>query len=263
LRQVVADGRLSGLSCVVTGGAGGIGAGIVERFVAEGAHVVIADLDPASARRLSERLGPRTAAVECDVTDGAAVERAVELAVSRFGGLDVMCNNAGIAGFTPLMEISDERYRQMFDVNVLGMIHGSQAAAARMIERGAGRIITTSSIVSKIASPQTVLYAATKFALRGLTEGFAKELAPHGITVNAICPGHVDTPMWDDADREFAARGLAPEGTRVVETLVPQIPLGRLGEPRDIAGLAAFLASADAAYITAQSINVDGGITSI
>ncbi|MGA1599725.1 MAG: L-iditol 2-dehydrogenase [bacterium] len=250
--------RLGGKSALITGAARGIGRSIAEAYVREGAQVMIADLLDDAAQALAKELGSQARSTRMDVTDQTSIQEAVSATVEAFGGIDLLVNNAGIFDMCRLEEITEERYRHQFDVNVAGTIFTCQAAVPHMITRGGGAIINFSSQAGRRGEPYIVLYCATKAAIISVTQSLALELAKHNIRVNAIAPGVIDTPMWDHVDSLFSQYENRPLGEK--KRLVGEsVPLGRMGDPRDIADPAVFLASDDARYITAQTYNVDGG----
>jgi meso-butanediol dehydrogenase/(S,S)-butanediol dehydrogenase/diacetyl reductase len=251
-------------SALVTGGAGGIGRAIAERLVADGLGVSVADL-PSSADQLEVLVaslgGPDVAlGLTVDVTEAASVDAAVAAHVEHFGGLDVMVANAGIAVTAPLLEITAKQWQLTMDVNVKGVLHCYQSAARQMISQGrGGRLIGAASVAAHRGGKWQSAYSASKFALRGMSQSVAQELAEHQITVNVYSPGVVHTPMWEGIDAEMSRRRGTELGSEMAR-MVAGIPLGRLEQPTDVAGVVAFLASPEAAYITGQSIVVDGGM---
>jgi meso-butanediol dehydrogenase/(S,S)-butanediol dehydrogenase/diacetyl reductase len=251
-------------SALVTGAAGGIGRAIAERLVADGLGVSVADL-PSSADQLEALVaslgGPDVAlGLTVDVTEAASVEAAVAAHVGHFGGLDVMVANAGIAVTAPLLEITAKQWQLTMDVNVKGVLHCYQSAARQMITQGrGGRLIGAASVAAHRGGKWQSAYSASKFAVRGMSQSAAQELAEHQITVNVYSPGVVHTPMWEGIDAEMSRRRGTELGSEMAG-MVADIPLGRLEQPTDVAGVVAFLASPEAAYITGQSIVVDGGM---
>jgi meso-butanediol dehydrogenase/(S,S)-butanediol dehydrogenase/diacetyl reductase len=251
-------------SAFVTGAAGGIGRAIAERLVADGFGVSVADLS-SSADQLEALVvslgGPDVAlGLSVDVTEAASVEAAVAAHVGHFGGLDVMVANAGVAVTAPLVETTAEQWQRTMDVNVKGVLHCYQSAARQMIMQGrGGRLIGAASVAAHRGGKWQSAYSASKFAVRGMSQSAAQELAEHQITVNVYSPGVVHTPMWEGIDAEMSRRRGTELGSEMAG-MVAGIPLGRLELPTDVAGVVAFLASPEAAYITGQSIVVDGGM---
>lgn len=271
---------MSARVAVITGAGreGSIGRAIARRLLDDGFAVVLSDVGGSLDTHPDYEVAPGSAldqaraalapfgdvhAVPCDVRRADQVEALLDAAVERFGRLDVLVNNAGLAvGLTPVVELSEEDWQLNLDVMATGVFLCSRGAARRMIDQGeGGRIITIASQSAKTGMPLLAAYTAAKFAALGFTQSLAHELGPHGITVNAVCPGTVDTPL-------LAVRGGVYEAySRMtgldVETykrkLLRQIPLGRFATPEDIAQAVGFLASPAAAYITGESINVTGG----
>jgi len=250
--------RLEGKVAVITGGARGIGRGIAEAFVREGARVAIADVDEDAVRATAGEIGGH--AVVADVADAASVERMAASVTEQFGRVDVLVNNAGVSKVVPFLEMDQALWERTLAVNLTGAMLCSRAFLGQMVERRAGRIINISSQSGKKGNAQYAAYCASKFGLIGLTQSLAAEFAPYGITVNAICPGVVFTGLWkspDMLDAYAAKRGISPD--EVEGHFIRQIPLGRLATPEDVAAVAVYLASDAAAYITGQAINVSGG----
>jgi meso-butanediol dehydrogenase/(S,S)-butanediol dehydrogenase/diacetyl reductase len=251
-------------SALVTGAAGGIGRAIAERLVADGFGVSVADLS-SSADQLEALVaslgGPDIAlGLLIDVTEAASVEAAVAAHVGHFGGLDVMVANAGIAVTAPLLEITAKQWQLTMDVNVKGVLHCYQSAARQMITQGrGGRLIGAASVAAHRGGKWQSAYSASKFAVRGMSQSVAQELAEHQITVNVYSPGVVHTPMWEGIDAEMSRRRGTQLGSEMAGMVAGSL-LGRLELPTDVAGVVAFLASPEAAYITGQSIVVDGGM---
>jgi meso-butanediol dehydrogenase/(S,S)-butanediol dehydrogenase/diacetyl reductase len=246
--------RFEDKTVVVTGAGGGIGKGIAARFAAEGATLVLADRDPAVLDTASE-LG--AIAVQADITEPDDVAR-VFAAADR---VDVLVNNAGIITISRLEELTLADWERVLRVNTTGTFLCCQAAAARMREQGdGGRLLNAASGQARQGFIYTPHYAASKFAVVGLTQSLAKELASDQITVNAYCPGIVGSEMWSYNDREWGRLLGDYKPGELMEEWVAGIPLGRAGTNDDVASLLLFLASDDAAYITGQTINVDGGM---
>ncbi|SDU92500.1 meso-butanediol dehydrogenase / (S,S)-butanediol dehydrogenase / diacetyl reductase [Microlunatus sagamiharensis] len=249
-------------SAFVTGAAGGIGRAVAVRLAADGLAVTVVDLNGAqdALDALADELGAGALALGADVADSASVDAAVAAHVEHHGGLDVMVANAGIAVTAPLVETNDEQWRRVMDVNVGGVFHCYRAAARQLIAQGrGGRIIGAASVAAHRAGKWQSAYSASKFAVRGMSQSLAQELGEHGITVNVYSPGVVQTPMWDAIDVDMAGRRGTAVGSEM-QAMVAGIPLGRLEVPTDVAGVVSFLASPDAAYVTGQSIVVDGGM---
>jgi NAD(P)-dependent dehydrogenase (short-subunit alcohol dehydrogenase family) len=257
---------LAGQGALVTGAARGIGRAIAARLAADGALVTLADVDDAAVAEAAEAIraaGGTAEPVHLDVTDAAQVRDAVAGTVAAHGRLDLLVNNAGIGAVAPLLDTDEATWDRVMAVNAKGVLLCSQAAARQMLEQGGGgRIVNNASGAGKIAPGADIplgAYAASKHAVVALTKQLGLELAPHGILVNCVCAGIVDTPMWDLIDRETARLQGVPVGS-VKARAVAGIPLGRIEQPEDVANAVAFLASPQAAYITAQTLNVCGGI---
>lgn len=258
--------ELDGRAAIVTGAGRGIGRAIAMRLAHEGAAVLVSDVEGTEAELVAAEirgLGGRALASCADVTFAGDAERLVAEAVDAFGALDILVNNAGVGAVAPLLETSEKTWDTLMDVNAKGVLLCSQAAARRMTEQGTGgRIINNASGAGKIAPGRDIplgAYSASKHAVVALTRQLGLELAPHGILVNCVCAGIVDTPMWDLIDRESARlQGLAIGDVKA--RAVAGIPLGRIQQPEDVAAVVAFLASDDAGYITAQALNVCGGL---
>jgi meso-butanediol dehydrogenase/(S,S)-butanediol dehydrogenase/diacetyl reductase len=252
-------------SAMVTGAARGIGRAIALRLAAQGYAVSVADL-PSTRSTLDGVVADLAAngrpalAVTLDVADPESVDAAVAQHVRAFDGLDVMVANAGIAVTAPLLETSVDQFRQTMEINVAGVFHCYRAAARQMISQGrGGRLIGAASVAAHRGGKWQGAYSASKFAVRGLSQSVAQELAEYGITVNVYSPGVVQTPMWHSIDEAVTGRRGTTPGSEMAG-MARSIPLGRLETPEDVAGVVAFLASPDAGYITGQSIVVDGGM---
>ncbi len=231
---------------IVTGGANGIGKGIASVLVKAGAHVVIADIDVDSGQRAAEELGATFAVL--DVTDKAACQRVVDTVVERYGRLDILCSNTGIFPQATLDMMTTENWEQMMDVNLRSTFFMVQAVLPSMRQRSYGRIVITSSITGAVTGyPGWSHYAASKAGQLGFMRSAALECAREGITINAVMPGNIRTA------------GLEAQGEAYLKEMADSIPVKSLGEPEDIGHAACFLASAEARFITGQTIIVDGG----
>lgn len=248
----------AGKTAIVTGGASGIGEGIARRLSADGANVVIADLNGTLARTVAASLGDRAMAVELDVTEEAAVDDLVSAATDRFGGLDIMVNNAGIIQIAPVTETSYADWKQIMDVNVDGVFLGCRAAARVMIEQGrGGTIVNASSGAGRRGVPNISGYCASKAAIIMLTQSLAVELATHNITVNSYAPGHITTPFWKGIAEGFS-KVMDKSPDEVIEMFRSSVPMGRFGTPEDVAATVSWLATPDAAYVSGQAVAMNG-----
>jgi meso-butanediol dehydrogenase / (S,S)-butanediol dehydrogenase / diacetyl reductase len=254
---------ISGSMALVTGAAQGIGRAIALRLAQDGADVALVDLNGGKLSAVADEvtaLGRKSVAIQADVRDRDQVYSAVDRAAHELGSLDIMVNNAGIVQVAPILEVTPESLDTIVGVNLAGVTWGIQAAAKRFIADGTkGAIINASSIAGHDGFALLSLYCATKFAVRALTQAAAKELAPHGITVNAYCPGVVDTDMWVTVDQEMARHTGAEIGATYAK-FVEGIALGRAETPEDVAGLVSYLAGPDGRYMTGQAPLIDGGI---
>lgn len=251
--------RLERKVAVVTGGARGIGAAICRRYADEGARVAVADILAEEAQALAREIGRGAFGVPVDVTKRASIDAMVETVVRHAGRIDILVNNAAIFDMAPLLEITEASYDQQFAINVKGLLFTLQAVAAQMMKQGrGGKIINFSSQAGRRGEPLVAVYCASKAAVISLTQSAGLALIKHGINVNAIAPGVVDTPMWDQVDALFARYENLPIGEKKRQ-VGAAVPFGRMGTPDDIAGAAVFLASSDADYVVAQTLNVDGG----
>ena len=250
--------RLEGKVALVTGGARGIGRAICQAYAAAGARVAVADLLEDDAKATAQALGPQGMAVTMDVTDLASIKRGVAAVEDAWGGIDILVNNAGIFNMASIDKVTQQDYRRQYDVNVGGTIFAIQAVVPAMKKRGGGAIINFASQAGRRGEPNIVLYCSTKAAVISVTQSLALELARDNIRVNAIAPGVIDTPMWDVVDAQFAEYENKPRGQKKRE-VGEAVPLGRMGDPADVADPCVFLASEEARYITAQTLNVDGG----
>ncbi len=251
--------RLAGKSALITGAARGIGRAFAESYLREGARVAIGDIDFDRAQTTASELGAGAMAVRLDVTDQDSIDLAVAETVACHGQIDILINNAAVFTASPIVEITREDYDRAFDVNVSGTLFTLQAVARHMITSGIrGKIINMASQAGRRGEPLVAVYCATKAAVISYTQSSARALAPHKIRVNAISPGVIDTPMWGTVDALFA-RFEGKEIGQKKREVGEAVPLGYMGAPSDVARVAVFLASDQSSYITAQTINVDGG----
>lgn len=247
---------------LVTGAGRGIGRAIALRLARDGFHVVINDIHLENAQSVVDEikeLGRESFAVQADVSKRDEVFQMVDQAVKHFGQLDVMVSNAGIAQVKPLLEVTEEDMNKIVQINVFGVLYCLQAAAEQMKKQKRGKIIHAASIASYKGFSLLGAYSATKFAVRGLTQAAAQELAPFGITVNAYCPGIVDTQMWDLIDEKMAHYMNLKKG-EAFRQFSDSITLGRPETPEDVAKFVSYLASEDSDYMTGQSVMIDGGV---
>ena len=254
--------KLEGKVAIVTGAASGMGKAIAIRYAREGASMVVADLTQAGAQKVADDItaeGGKAVAAAVDVRNQEQVQAMVATAVREFGGLDILVNNAGVARIIPFLETTAQDWDVLFDINCKGVLWCSQAAARVMIEQGrGGKIINMASQAGRRGEALVLAYCASKACVISMTQSMALALAPHKINVNAIAPGIVDTPLWEEIDRQFA-RLLNMEFGEPKRTFVQSIPLGRIEQPEDVTGAAVLFASSDSDYITQQCLNVDGG----
>jgi D-sorbitol dehydrogenase (acceptor) len=250
--------RLEGKVALITGGARGIGRAICEAYAAAGANVAVADLLEDDAKATAEALGAQGMAVKMNVTDLDSITRGVAAVEAEWGGIDILVNNAGIFNMASIDKVTHADYRRQYDVNVGGTIFAIQAVVPSMKKRGGGAIINFSSQAGRRGEANVMLYCSTKAAVISITQSMALELAGDNIRVNAVAPGVIDTPMWDVVDAQFAEYENKPKGQKKRE-VGEAVPLGRMGAPADVADPCVFLASDDARYVTAQTLNVDGG----
>ncbi len=243
--------KLSGKVAAITGGGGGMGAGISQALAQEGCDIALLDINLQSAEKVAASVmaqGRKSAAVQCDVTKFAEVQAAMDKVYSQFGRLDILVNNAGYGQYVLVKDMTEDMWDRMIAVHLKGMFNCTRAVINRMIAQGSGRIINIASVTGMMGAPTHSHYAAAKAGMIGFTKGLAKEVAGNNITVNAVAPGIVDTPFIGRMNPELKQRVIA-------NTL-----LGRLGKPKDIAVVVAFLASEDAGFITGQVISPNGGL---
>ena len=256
--------RIDGKSVIVTGGAQGIGLGIAERLAAEGGKVMIADLNTTGAEAAAASIRDRghvAAAHRVDVADRASTKELIEATVAEFGSLDVMFNNAGFNEPEQFLDVKEETWHAIMNVNALGVLLGTQEAGRQMIAQGGGgKIINTASIAGRQGYPSFVPYCASKFAVIAIVQGAARAFAEHHINVNGFAPGVVETPLWDKLDEDLMNIGDSSEPGEAIRNFSEPILVGRAALPEDIAGTALFLASSDSDYMTGQIMMIDGGM---
>ena len=251
--------ELSGRRAIVTGAATGIGRAIATALARQNIAVAVCDLNVPEAEKVAAELGNGAIAVSIDVRKREAVTAAFSEVEQRFGGYDILCANAGVSTMQHALDLTDEEWDFNFDVNTRGVFLTNQIAARRFTAQGHGTIVNTASLAAKVGAPLLAHYSASKFAVLGWTQGLARELAPKGIRVNAVCPGFVKTSMQTrEIEWEAKLRGVTPE--RVVQDYVAATPLGRLETPEDVADVVVFLCSDSARFMTGQGINVTGGV---
>ncbi|MBL8380657.1 MAG: glucose 1-dehydrogenase [Burkholderiales bacterium] len=243
---------------IVTGGAGGIGGAVCQRFAAEGARVAVYDLKGEAADALAGRLnaaGGRAAGYAVDIADAAAVEAAVVRTEAELGPIDVLVNNAGWDVGAPFLDLDPALWQRIIAVNLVGPLNMHRAVLKRMSARGSGRVVNIASDAGRVGSSGEAVYSACKGGVIAFSKTLAREMARKRININVVCPGPTDTNLF----REFA--GDSEAGVKLVAALTKAIPFGRVGQPDDVVGAICFLASDDAAFITGQVLSVSGGLT--
>ena len=254
--------RLNDRHAVLTGAGRGIGVAVTAAYLREGARCTAVDLGAQPSPEIQELLGKypeRLQYVAADVTQAADIDRIVAEAGKRFGPIHILFNNAGIFDMAPLLESDEAMYDKLFAVNVKGAFFVMQKVLAHMVENQTrGAVINMSSQAGRRGEALVAHYCASKAAVLSYTQSAALAMAPHHIRVNGIAPGVISTPMWKHVDSLFAKYENLPVGAKIVQ-VGKAVPLGYMGDPTDIAGAAVFLASDEASYITAQTLNVDGG----
>jgi 3-oxoacyl-[acyl-carrier protein] reductase len=243
--------RLKDKVAIITGGSRGIGFATADKFLSEGARVIIAASSPESVNKAVALLQEKhpdsvIGGISPNLNDLSSVRAAFQEATAKYGCVDILVNNAGVSESTPFSEYTEEAFDKVMGLNVKGVFTATKAASECMIARGKGVILSTSSMVSIYGQPSGMAYPASKFAVNGLTVSLARELGPKGIRVNAVAPGITETDMMKSVPKE------------VIDPLIQQIPLRRLGQPEDIANAFVFLASDEASYITGVVLSVDG-----
>ncbi len=243
--------KLNAQVAIITGGSRGIGLATAEKFIQEGAAVVITASSQANAQKAAQQLkekypAAKVSGISPDLSSLDSVREAFSQVAEEMGSIDILVNNAGISESTPLLSYTEETFDKVMDLNVKGVFTASRVAAEYMEKQGKGVILSTSSMVSLYGQPSGFTYPASKFAVNGMTLSLARELGPKGIRVNAVAPGITETDMMKAVPKE------------IIDPMVKQIPLRRMGKPEDIANAFAFLASEDASYITGVVLSVDG-----
>ena len=240
--------RFADRGAIVTGSARGIGRAIAERLAAEGAHVLIADIDEAAGKETAEGLGDRAAAFPLDVTSEDSWSAAVLTASNLFGSVDILVNNAGIAGRSaPAWELSVAEWQQVVAIDLTGVFLGCRAVLPGMMERGYGRIVNIASIAGKEGNPNASPYSAAKAGVIGLTKSIAKEVATRGVIINAITPAVIETEILKQVSQQH------------IDYMTSRIPMGRVGQPHEVAALASFLCSEEVTFSTGAVFDLSGG----
>jgi 2-hydroxycyclohexanecarboxyl-CoA dehydrogenase len=245
---------LSGKVALVTGAARGIGFAIAMRLAEEGARVAIADVNDHGAVEAAARIGKATMGIRIDVTDTVSIAAGVAAVVERLGPIDVLVNNAGWDKVEPFVKSEEATWDKVIALNLKGPIACARAVLDSMIERRSGKIVSISSDAGRVGSVGEAVYAGAKAGIIGFSKTLARELARYGINVNVVCPGPTNTPLFQE---------MSGGNEKLATSLIHAIPLGRLGEPEDLAGAVAFLASDDASFVTGQTLSVSGGLTMI
>ena len=243
--------KLNDQVAIITGGSRGIGFATAEKFIQEGAAVIITASSKATAQKAVDSLkekypAAKVSGISPELSNLESVRETFAQVVNEFGRIDILVNNAGVSESTPLLSYTEETFDKVMDLNVKGVFNASRVAAEYMERQGGGIILNTSSMVSIYGQPSGFAYPASKFAVNGMTLSLARELGPKGIRVNAVAPGITETDMMKAVPKE------------VIEPMIKQIPLRRMGQPEDIANAFAFLASSEASYITGVVLSVDG-----
>lgn len=250
--------NVAGKTVIVTGGGGGIGGATCRLFAAQGAKVAVFDMNIEAARKVAaaiEAAGGTAAAFECDITNRTAVDAAVAATEAKLGPVDILVNNAGWDVFKPFVKSAPSEWEKLIAINLIGALHMHHAVLPGMMERKYGRIVNVASDAARVGSSGEAVYAACKGGLLALSKTLAREHARHGITVNVICPGPTDTALLTGV-----AEGAA-NPAKLIEAFTRAIPLGRLGQPEDLARAIVFFGSDDASFITGQVLSVSGGLT--
>jgi len=248
---------LAGKRVLLTGGASGIGRATALRLAQEGCVVGILDIDEAGAQQTAADCGSSASAWKTDITDLASVQQSVAAFESAFGATELLANVAGWDLVRNFLDTDPALWDRIIRINLYGVLHMHHVVVRGMAERGFGRVVNVSSDAGRVGSSGEAVYAACKGGIIAFTKTLARELARKGVTLNVLCPGPTDTPLFD------AVRKGSPDGARITDALTRAIPLRRIGRPDDYPGVIAFLLSDDAAYITGQTISVSGGLTMV
>jgi 2-hydroxycyclohexanecarboxyl-CoA dehydrogenase len=249
------SGNSTGPVALVTGGARGIGRAIVAELAVDGHRVVVADISDEAAQQAAAEVDGL--AVHLDVTDRASIDAAVALVEQQLGPIDVLVNNAGWDEFRPFLDTEETFWDRVIDINFKGCLRVSHCVVTGMVERQGGRVINIASDAARVGSPLEAVYSGAKGGVVAFTKTLAREVARHGVRVNVVCPGPTETPMLDEIIHS------ADSNAKMIEAIRRVVPMRRLGRPEDIAGAVAFLASDRAAFITGQTLSVNGGLTMV
>ena len=250
--------KLKGKTALVTGGGRGIGRAIALGLAEEGAQVAVVDIlkdNAESVCREIEALGVKGLALGVDLTRRPEVTRAVEEIVAQWGQVDVLVNNAGWDKLEPFLDSEEETWDRIIGINFKALLYVCKAVLPHMVQRGAGKVISIASDAGRVGSMGEAVYAGTKGAIIAFSKTLAREMARHRITVNVVCPGLTETPLLQ------GIRQQSPKSERVIDAVTRAIPLGRVGQPEDVAGAVVYLASPAADYVTGQTLSVSGGLT--
>ncbi len=245
-------GKLDDKVAIVTGAGRGIGRGIVEKLAAEGARVVVSDINEESARETARAIGGQSVGLRADVTSKESVEAMVKEVMDHFGRVDVLVNNAGWDKAGPFLKSDESDWEKIIAINLYGMLHCCKAVLPVMVGQGYGKVVNIGSDAGRVGSSGEAVYSAAKGGIMAFTKTIAREMARYKINVNCVCPGPADTPLFAEIGQEYP---------KLREALQREIPWRRLARPEDVANAVAFLVSDEAEYITGQTLSVSGGLT--